>query len=114
MYRPFQKGCPVLTVSGSLRSDIRSFTEDLSLTCFVLHNVVPFYGAAEGRRDVPIPFIVIRWAPLKKPIAMLEGLHSAAEVGLKLNLVFGGFGLLLDEMTAFVEKSALRGSTSFT
>jgi glycosyltransferase involved in cell wall biosynthesis len=113
MCRPFQQGDPVLVVSGSLLADIHAFAQCDNFKCFVLPNVVPLHGAAGGHRDVPVLFAVNRWAPIKSPMAMLEGLHRAAEAGLEFHLVIGGFGTLIEEMTAFVKTSALRGRTNF-
>jgi len=79
-----------------------------------LPNVVPLHGASAGTRDVPVLFAVNRWNPIKNPTAMLEGLHRAAKAGLAFELVIGGFGPLIEEMTDFVEASALRGRTRFT
>jgi glycosyltransferase involved in cell wall biosynthesis len=45
---------------------------------------------------------------------MLEGLQRAAQGGQEFTLVLGGYGNLIEEMTAFVEASALRGRTRFT
>ena len=114
MRRPFQQGDPVLVVSDSLLKDIRAFAAQDDFRGFVLPNVVPLHGAAESKRDVPVLFAVNRWARIKNPIAMLEGLRRAAQAGLKFNLVIGGFGKLVEEMTDFVETSALRGRTRFT
>lgn len=118
MRRPFQQGDPVLAVSGALLADIRAFAERDDFKGFVLPNVVPLHGADESVRDVPNPapvlFAVNRWVSVKNPMPMLEGLHRAAEAGQDFMLVLGGYGDLIEEMTGFVETSALRGRTRFT
>lgn len=114
MRRPFQQGDPVLAVSGALLADIRAFAERDDFKGFVLPNVVPLHGATLGARDVPVLFAVNRWVSVKNPMPMLEGLHCAAEAGLAFRLVIGGYGDLIEEMTDFVEASALRGRTRFT
>jgi hypothetical protein len=53
MRRPFQQGNPVLAVSQALLDDIRTFAQRDDFKGFVLPNVVPLHGAAEGKRDVP-------------------------------------------------------------
>ena len=118
MRRPFQQGCPVLAVSGALLADIRAFAGRDDFKGFVLPNVVPGHGVSAGAREVPKPtpvlFSVNHWNPIKNPAAMLEGLRRAAEAGLVFDLVIGGFGPLIDDMTDFVETSALRQRTHFT
>jgi len=114
MRRPFQQGDPVFAVSAALLADIRAFSQRDDFKGFVLPNVVPLHGATEGLRDVPVLFAVNRWNPIKKPMAMLEGLHKAAEDGQDFELVIGGFGALIDEMKTFVRTSALHKRTRFT
>ena len=114
MRRPFQQGDPVLAVSGALLDDIRAFAQRDDFMGFVLPNVVPLHGAAEGQRDVPVLFAVNRWVSVKNPMPMLDGLHRSAEAGQDFTLVLGGYGDLIEEMKAFVEASALRGRTRFT
>lgn len=114
MRRPFQQGFAVLAVSEALLADIRAFAQRDDFRGVVLPNVVPLHGAAEGHRDVPVLFAVNRWVSVKNPMAMLEGLHRAAQAGLEFTLEIGGYGDLIEEMTAFVETSALRGRTRFT
>ena len=117
MRRPFQQDFPVLAVSDALLADIRSFAQRDDLRGFVLPNVVPLHGAAESAREVPNPtpmlFAVNRWVSVKNPMPMLDGLHRAAEAGQAFTLVLGGYGDLIEEMTDFVEASALRGRTRF-
>jgi len=118
MRRPFQQGDPVLAVSESLLTDIRAFAQKDDFKGFVLPNVVPLHGVSNGTiesgRDVPVLFAVNRWAPIKNPMPMLDGLNRAAEAGLAFDLVIGGFGLMIKEMKGFIETSALRGRTTFT
>lgn len=114
MRRPFQQGDPVLAVSGALLADIRAFAERDDFKGFVLPNVVPLHGAAEGARDVPVLFAVNRWVSVKNPLPMLDGLRRAKEAGVEFNLVIVGYGELIKEMTDFVETSALNGRTYFT
>jgi glycosyltransferase involved in cell wall biosynthesis len=114
MRRTFKQGDPVLAVSQALLDDIRAFAERDDFKGYVLPNVVPLHGATAGQRDVPVLFAVNRWVSVKNPMPMLEGLQRAAQGGQEFTLVLGGYGNLIEEMTAFVEASALRGRTRFT
>lgn len=114
MRRPFQQGDPILVVSDSLLADMRSFAQSDDIKAFVLPNVVPLHGSGAGARNVPVLFTVNRWNAIKNPAAMLDGLHRAAKAGLEFSLVIGGFGKMIEEMTGFVETSALRDRTRFT
>jgi L-malate glycosyltransferase len=114
MRRPFQQGFPVLAVSQALLNDVKAFAQRNDFKGFVLPNVVPLHGATVKRRNVPVLFTVKRWVKLKNPLPMLEGLNRAAEDGVAFRLVIGGYGPLLDKMTAFVESSSLHSRTTFT
>lgn len=113
MQRPFRQGYPVLAVSKSLLDDIRAFAQTEGFEGHVLPNVVPLHGASGGRREVPVLFAVNRWVEVKNPLPMLEGLNRATEAGLGFRLIIGGYGPLVDRMTAFVENSALQACTTF-
>ena len=114
MQRIFQQGYPVFSVSEALLTDIRNFAYCDDFKGFVLPNVVPLHGAKERPHKTPTFFVVNVWRRIKNPMPMLEGLHRAAEAGQVFNLVIGGYGELIDEMTAFIEESALHGRTHFT
>lgn len=111
--KPFQRGDPVFAVSKALLDDIRRFAQTEDFKGFVIPNFVPLHGAGETIRQRPVFFVVSRWVSLKNPMPMLEGLNKAALAGQKFNLVIGGYGDLIGQMTAFVETSALRDCTQF-
>lgn len=111
--RPFQQGFPVLAVSGALLTDIRAFAQRDDFQGVVLPNVVPLHGPTDAQRKRPVLFAVNRWVSVKSPMPMLEGLARAADAGLDFHLVIGGYGPLIDAMTAYVTTSALRPRTLF-
>jgi L-malate glycosyltransferase len=111
--RPFQQGFPVLAVSAALLDDIRRFANGASFTGWVIPNVVPLQGASDETRKVPVLFAVNRWVAVKNPIPMLEGLARAADAGSEFELVIGGYGPLIEEMTRFAATSSLHGRTRF-
>lgn len=113
MRRPFRQGYAVLAVSAALLDDIRRFARRDDFKGFVVPNVVPLHGADTGQREQPEFFTVNRWVSVKNPMPMLEGLHRAAEAGQAFTLVLGGYGDLIEEMTDFVDHSALRERTRF-
>lgn len=113
MRRPFQQGYAVLAVSAALLDDIRTFARRDDFKGFVVPNVVPLHGADTGQREQPVFFAVNRWVSVKNPMPMLEGLHRAAKAGQAFTLVLGGYGDLIEEITDFVDHSALRERTRF-
>jgi len=112
---PLQQGDPVFAVSKALLDDLQRFAQNKKFKGTVIANVVPLHGApiAANHREVPVLFTVNRWAPIKNPLPMLAGLNRAAEAGEKFSLVIGGFGAMIEEMTAYLEKSALHDRTNF-
>lgn len=114
MRRPFQQGDPVFAVSRALLTDIQVFARRDDIKGFVLPNVVPLLGAKEADRKVPTLFIVNVWRKIKNPMPLLEGLNQAALSGEDFHLVIGGYGEMIEEMSEFVETSALHARTYFT
>lgn len=113
MRRPFLNGFPVIAVSRALLLDIRAFVGRGDFRGYVIPNVVPLHGAAPGRAPFPILFTVNRWNAIKDPMPMLQGLSAAAAAGARFQLLIGGFGQMIPEMTAFVASSCLRDRTTF-
>lgn len=110
----FHQGFPVFAVSEALLCDIREFAKGSEFKGFVLPNVVALHGAREREVRVPTLFVVNVWRRMKNPMPMLEGLNRAAEAGEDFNLVIGGYGELIEEMSTYIEGSRLQGRTSFT
>ena len=111
--QPFQHGFSVLAVSQALFEDILKFSGRNDLNGCVIPNVVPLHGARPSNRAVPVLFVVNRWARIKDPIPMLEGLALAAADGFEFELVVGGYGEMILQMEQFVADSALAGRTRF-
>lgn len=114
MRRPFRHCNAVFAVSEAMLDDIRAFAPNCTYRGFVLPNFVPLHGASGEKRTVPILFSVNHWRTIKNPLPMLAGLNETALAGHDFKLVIGGFGTMIDSMTAFVEMSALRERTTFT
>ena len=118
MRRPFQQGYPVLAVSKALLNDIRNFAETDDFMDFVVPNVVPLHGYRQETKlayeNGPVLFSVNRWAEIKNPMPMLQGLERAAANGYYFDFVVGGFGPMMDEMISFIESSELKGRTRRT
>lgn len=111
--KPFTFGFPVITVSRALLEDIYRFAQRNDFPGHVIPNVVPLHGAGKSGNKVPMLFTVNRWAAMKEPMPMLEGLAKAAAVGAKFRVVIGGYGDLLEPMKEFVARSVLSDRTIF-
>lgn len=109
--RPFYHQYPLITVSHALIQDIYNFARTNKFPAYVIPNVVPLHGASRHTNSVVRLFTVNRWVPIKDPMTMLEGLALAMEAGEEFELIIGGGGELLEQMTDFIKSSSLASST---
>ena len=107
----FAAGIPVVAVSEALAADIRSFAGRPDLAVVVVPNAVDtklFHANPQvPRYPSPTFLMVATWAPIKRPLLVLDAIRALILQWPQLRLRVIGGGELLPTMQAYIDAHGL-------
>jgi len=113
----FHQLIPVITVSRALMQDIVNFAGTEKFARYIVPNVVDpdiFYLHNEQRTLPTTTLLMVgNWAPIKRPMLVLEVLRDLVQEFPRLRLRIVGYGLQWSEMQKFVQQHHLQDQVSF-
>lgn len=115
--RIFRHQIPVITVSQALMDDIISFSGTSDFKQYIVPNVVDFFvfhsHPALVHKNDPVFLMIGNWAPIKRPLLVMEAFETFIKSYPSSKLRIIGYGQQWPAMKEFVEKNELESRIIF-
>jgi glycosyltransferase involved in cell wall biosynthesis len=113
----FKQSIPVITVSKALMHDIVTFAGTDKFASYIVPNVVDpdiFYLQKQQRTSPTTNLLMVgNWAPIKRPMLLLEVFRDLVQEFPRLSLRIVGYGSQWSEMQKYVQQHQLHDHVTF-